>query len=290
MNRLFLIIGCVLGLLCCDPVAAQETTSFRRASRTTLFGVGGARQQDTYLSPLNYRGLQLNFLFGTQRVTHLLDSCVTFQTLLQADFTSTTNAPEKATYLGGVVHFDAAWHYSFCGSAVVAPSALATAGGRSFRLLLGPQVGASFGGLYNTRNGNNPAQAIAEMHLSASAAFLWRFRLWKQPLVLSDQMDIPLIGMMFSPAYGQSYYEIFTLGNRDHNICLTTPFNAPTLRNQLAVDLPFRRCTLRLAYLADFRQSRTNEIRRHTYSHAFLIGWVRQLDILRPRPTPAPSH
>ena len=88
---------------------------------------------------------------------------------------------------------------------------------------------------------------------------------------------------MFSPAFGQSYYELFTLGNRDHNVCLTTPFNAPSFRNQLTVDLPLRRCTLRFGYLADIRQSHVNDIRHHTFSHAFLIGWVRHLCIERPR-------
>lgn len=280
MMRLLLTLLCAL---CCHAAAAQEATSFRRTAHSTMFGIGGARQMDSYLSPLSYRGMQLHLLHETLRQTRLMDSCVSFQTLLQADLAYTHNKPEKANDLGGYVHFDAAWHYRLTGSFQPAVPRRTDSGQSPFSLLLGPQIGATLGGLYNTRNGNNPAQATAELHLSASAAAIYTFRLWRQPVLLRDQIDIPLVGVMFSPAFGQSYYELFTLGNRDHNVCLTTPFNAPSFRNQLTVDLPLRRCTLRFGYLADIRQSHVNDIRRHTYSHAFLIGWVRHLSIERPR-------
>lgn len=265
--RLLLALFCTL---CCSIAVAGEPVSFRRSTHSALFGFGAANQLDSYLSPLNYRGTQFHFLHETQRITHLLDSCVSFQTLLQADLSYTHNRPEKANDLGGYAHFDVAWHYNW------QPSA-------RFRILLGPQVGATIGGLYNTRNGNNPAQATAAIRLSASAAASYAFRLWRQPVVLRDQLDIPLLGAMFSPAYGQSYYELISLGNRDHNVRATTPFNAPSFRNQFTVDLPLRRCTLRLGYLADIRQSHVNDIRHHTYSHALLIGWVRNISIERPR-------
>lgn len=279
MTRILLALLCVL---CCDIAAAQDSPSFRRTAHSTLFGFGAVRQMDSYLSPLDYRGPQLHLLHETLRTTHLLDSCVSFQTLLQADFAYTHNKPEKANDLGGYIHFDAAWHYHLIGTPAKGSSYSSAS---PFRLLLGPQLGATLGGLYNTRNGNNPAQATAELHLSVSAAAIYTFRLWHQPLILRDQVDIPLLGAMFSPAYGQSYYELFTLGNRDHNVRLTTPFNAPSLRNQFTIDLPLRRFTLRLGYLADILQSHVNDIRHHTYSHAFMIGWVRHLSIERPRPT-----
>ena len=269
-SRLFLVVFCSL---CCDVVAAQsqETSpSFRRTAHATSFGLGSANQLDSYLSPLSYRGPQLHLLHETQRTTHLLDSCVSFQTLLQADLAYTHNQTENANDLGGFLHFDAAWHYNWQTQS-------------PFRLFLGPQLGATLGGLYNTRNGNNPAQATAAIRLSVSAAAIYSFHLWHQPIILRDQLDIPLLGAMFSPAYGQSYYELFTLGNTDHNICFTTPFNTPSFRNQFNVDRPLRRCTLRLSYLADIRQSHVNDIRHHTYSHALLIGWVRHLSIERPR-------
>jgi len=270
-------------LFCSYPAFSQS--AFRNTTHSNLFGVGGTRQQDSYLSPLNYNGVQINYLHEMLRQTHLLDSCVTFQTILQADLSTTDNNSEKASFLGGFFHYDATWHYCLHGSATTSQS---SSGKQPFSLFLGPQIGATLGALYNTRNGNNPAQATAEIHLSASLSAIYTFRLWRQPFTLRDQIDVPIIGGMFSPAFGQSYYELFTLGNYDHNVCLTTPFNAFTLRNMLTIDIPLRRCTLRLGYLADFRQSNVNDIKHHTYSHSFLLGWVKHLRIQRPRrSTPA---
>lgn len=252
-------------LVNCDTVAAQT----RPVSHAILFGLGATRQQDTYLSPLQYKGTQIQFLYETLRPTRLLKKHVSSQAILQADFSYTHSPAENADYLGAAIHYDHAWHYNWQL--------------HSFRVMAGPQIGAMLGGLYNTRNGNNPAQARASIRISASVAALYNFRIWKQPFTLREQLDMPLVGISFSPAYGQSYYELFSLHHYDHNIRPTTPFNAPSLRSLLTLDIPFRRSTLRAAYLFHVQQSRLNHIRQHTYTHAFLIGYVRHLNIVHPR-------
>ena len=108
-------------------------------------------------------------------------------------------------------------------------------------------------------------------------------QLGRQPLIARYQLDLPLVGLKFSPNYGQSYYEIFELGHYDHNICLTHPFNAFSSRHLITLDIPFRHTTLRVGYLCDIRQSHVNELKYHSYSHAFLLGVVRHLTIQKPR-------
>ncbi|MCR4995187.1 MAG: DUF3316 domain-containing protein [Bacteroidales bacterium] len=247
-----------------DPVGGRQTT------HATVVGIGAAHQLETYLSPLSYRGPQVMVLHETLRATRWAQGRVSLQTLWQAEFSSTQNAPAKARYLGGSVGYDVAWHYHW----QPVPR---------LRLLLGPQVGTRIGFLYNTRNGNNPAQAIPDIHLSASAAALCDFRLWGQPLTARYQLDLPLVGAKFSPNYGQSYYEIFSLGHGDHNVCVTHPFNAFSSRHMLTLDIPFRRTTMRAGYLCEIRQSHVNEISYHHYTHAFIIGVVRHLTINAPR-------
>ena len=260
MNRfIFFVLSLCIG---CDNATAQTTSA-------TLFGIGAVNHLDSYLSPLNYTGTQLHFLHESWRPTHLLDSCISFQSFTHVETSLTQNDPNKANDIGGTISYDATWHYRLP----------VTETGRLL-MLAGPQIGGTLGALYNTRNGNNPAQAIAELHLAASVAALYSFRLWQHSFVVRDQVDIPLLGAMFSPAYGQSYYELFSLGHRDHNICFTNPFNAPSLRNQLTLDFPICNHTFRVGYLIDIRQSHVNDILRHTYSHAFLIGWVRHFRIL----------
>ena len=82
---------------------------------------------------------------------------------------------------------------------------------------------------------------------------------------------------MFSPTYGQSYYEIFSLGHTDDIVHFTSLHNQPSLRHWLTADMKFRSFALRLGYMADMQQSRVGALRTHDYSHTFMIGLVKKL-------------
>ena len=85
---------------------------------------------------------------------------------------------------------------------------------------------------------------------------------------------------MFTPNYGQSYYEIFSLGHTDRNVVPTTPFSAPSLRFLSTVSIPLRRACITLGYKADIRQSSVNRLERHAWNHTFVIGYSRLVQFL----------
>ncbi len=266
----------ILWLSLCSATAAAQAP----AAHANLFAIGRARQLDTYLSPLEYRGTQLTYINETERPLTLLASRVQFQSTLQLDFSTSKPASDKATFLGGNIGYAATWHYRFLGT----PTGTLPHDSRSrFTLMAGPQLTTDIGGLYNTRNGNNPAQAYLSANLAASVVAGYTFRLRRMPVSLREQLDVPLIGAMFTPAYGQSYYEIFALESSDHNIRAIHPFNAPSLTNRLTLDLPLRHATMRLGYIIDVRQSDVNSLRRHSYAHALMIGWLRYINIVPPQ-------
>ena len=144
------------------------------------------------------------------------------------------------------------------------------------------------GFVYNLRNSNNPASARAYVNLDASGMAIWYLKIKRYPMVLRYQVNVPMIGLMFSPHYGQSYYEIFSLGNSSGVIQFTSLHNQPSLRQMLSVDLPIGYTKMRFSYLADLQQYKVNNIKTHTYSHVFMVGFVKDLYRIRNKKGTAP--
>ena len=246
----------------------SETPSVSRPLQvSTLFGVGYSNQLDTYLSPMEYSGFQLSFLVSREHMMRWADGNISFQSLVQGAFSRTRNPARTATAWGGRLAYDAGWHYHWRLT-------------DRLSLKAGGLVGADLGFLYLSRNSNNPAQGRFGIDISASAGGSYRFMIRKLPVLVNYQADLPLMGCMFSPQFGQSYYDI-SQGSRDHNVCFSHPGNALCFRHLLTFDLEFRRASLRFGYMGDIRQSHVNSIRMHDINHSFMIGYVRYLKVLK---------
>ena len=238
-------------------------------SHATLFGVGYHNLLDTYLSPLEYTGTEVRILREHARLTHLMNDRVAYQNTLQGYIAYCKSPTDDAKTISGMVDWTFAWRYQW------QPS-------ESLTLQAGPAIGTHLGFAYNTRNGNNPAQARIAVDAGLSAAASYRFQCLGKSFTARYQADLPLVGAMFSPNYTQSYYEIFSLGNYDHNICATHLFQAFNISQMLSLDMPLGNHTIRLGYLCNIRQSHVNHLKSHDWSHAFMLGYVKQFQLIKP--------
>ena len=218
---------CVLILitLACSPVCIQAQDSLRTTRyvmRSAMIGAGHNNTFETYLSPLEYQGPEVRFAYETMRMTRLMDGNVSAQNLLQLHASYTENISQTNHTYGGLVNWSYALHY---------------------------------------QNSNNPAQAKAYGGLGASGMLIWKFRIKNYPMTLRYQANLPLLGAMFSPEFGESYYEIFSLGNGGRNVAFTSLHNNPSLRQLLTLDFPIRNTVMRVGYICDLQQAKVNHLK-----------------------------
>ena len=234
--------------------AAQAQTS------THMVGIGPTKLLDTYLTPEKFSGTGFTYLYIKDYAP--ADSLRRWTTTIEheLDFSSTKDRSGNANDLEGTYNLYWGRYYN------VRPI-------QNLRLQLGAAANANLGFVYNMTSSNNPAQARAAINIMPSAKAAYDFSIARQPFTISYGLMLPLLGVMFSPNYGQSYYEIFSLGNYDHNVVPTTFISAPSFRQQLTVAWQFNRKTaLTLGYLGDYQQLQVNNLKQHVYSHRLMIG------------------
>lgn len=257
----------ILIVLTCLPTRIQAQDSLqatRHVMRSVMIGAGHNNTFETYLSPLEYEGPEVRFAYETMRMTRLMDGNVSAQNLFQLHASYTENISQTNHTYGGLVNWSYALHYQF------RPA-------KGLKILFGPMLDLNAGVVYNRRNSNNPAQAKAYGGLGASGMLIYRFRIKNYPLTVRWQANLPLLGVMFSPEFGESYYEIFSLGNGGRNVVFTSLHNNPSLRQLLTLDFPVGNTVMRVGYVCDLQQAKVNNLKSHTYSHDFMIGIVRNL-------------
>lgn len=232
-----------------------------------MLGIGAVNTLDTYLSPEEYTGTEFRYISHSVREN---GTKLSRELVHQAQILSVRNRRENNNELGGFYNFQYNWQYALGQWNV---------GEGELRLKVGGGVDTRLGFLYNMRNSNNPAQAYGQVNIAPNAVAAYRFRLRNLPFQLRYEVQVPLIGLTFSPNYGQSYYEIFTRDNYDHNLVVTSPVSAPSLRQQLTLDFTVRHTTFRIGYLGDYQQAKINQLRQHVWSNLFVLGIVRKFSI-----------
>ena len=239
------------------PAKSQTSSHF--------LGLGPSRGLDTYLTPEHFSGTGYTYLYikDFQKRDTLKHWTSTVQHEL--DFSSTKDRSRNASNLEGTYNLYLSRYYNL--------RLL-----QNLRLQLGGTANACLGFIYNLTSSNNPAQARAALNLMPSATAAYDFSISRQRFTASYQLQLPLVGLMFSPNYGQSYYEIFSRGNYDHNIVPTTFVSAPTFRQIVSLHWHYsRRYSLSLSYLGNYQQAKVNNLKQHVYTHRFLLGLTKKI-------------
>ena len=234
--------------------------------RSPQYGIALLNTLDTYLGGQSHTGLALHFSNEKFRDARTGSYRWKYQRILNTSLGYATQ--ESDLQLTGLIGYSWGGYHPF----KVA---------KGLSLLAGVQLQVEGGAIYNPSGGNNPASAKLRTALAVSGMAIYRFPVRGKNWIARYQLDFPLIGAMFAPQFGQSYYEIFGLGHAKGVVAFTHPGNAPSSRHILTMDIPLKAgrhsTTLRLSYTADINQSNINETRCHIYRNAFTLGFTRTI-------------
>jgi hypothetical protein len=147
------------------------------------------------------------------------------------------------------------------------------------------------GGRLIIRNQNNPCSLNWNTNLWVSVMGYYHLHLWKRTFTFREHFAMPFVGMMFSPDYMQTYYEIFSLGHADNILKFTSFGERLAWRNKISVDVPVSFCTFRLGFLAERSVTEVNQLETRSMNLSVLMGLVYNFSTFRgSRPIPEEFH
>jgi hypothetical protein len=271
-DRNELLVGRENGM---SPLKPESDAGFgdrRSVNEGTLVGIGGYKMRDRYLSQVDYGGLGFRYMNERMRLLKTAKNRISRQNRVNVDASSTINNAENANILSAFVDYSVGYHYRLL------PDPF-------FKVMLGMSARSMLGMAYNTRNGNNPMTIHADIDMNLSVIAIYEFRIKKHPFAIRYQFETPFAGMLFSPVYDQSYYEIFSLGNTSETFNFNSFHNKFAVRNYVTVDFPIGNLTVRTGYFGSYYATEVHQIDRYVISHNFMLGFVKELVLFGGRET-----
>ena len=262
MKKVWVLV--LVGISTLNLIFSQESTytdKIRSVNQSTLIGIGKSYLFDSYLSPLTYDGIAISLIHDRLKGSDFLKGNLLLQNQFRLQTGVTKNPTSSSSEYWGSLYYNLNGYL---------PILKKNLNNSNFRLYGGGGAELALGGIYNIRNSNNPGSLKTHVNLNVSAMAIYN---WKD-LTLRWQVSSPLVGIFFSPEYGHSYYEIFTLGNNKGTIHLGSFHNQLSLRNYFNIDIPVNKMTIRTGYMWDYYSSDVNRLVTKISSHQFLIGFA----------------
>ena len=251
MKRKLTIICCLLSVI---AAVGQE--------RLSMFTVdaGYASIHDTYLTPVTYEGLDLGMAYEAMRSMKSTGGKWLWQLQVGADFNYVENhvGNNDLDKLMGDITFDMQRQWK----EVIA---------HRVDLSVGPMTQLRAGMVYDEVNSNNPVTVRAHWGVGLTGMAKWNTRVWRTPVTLRYQAQLPALGVFFAPEYDESYYEIY-LGNHRNLGHLGWWGNRLDMTNYVGADLHLGKTTLRIGYRSRLEHWSVSGLKVHDVTHSLVLG------------------
>ena len=220
--------------------------------------MGYASIHDSYLTPITYGGTDL--ALGYEAMRPMRADKWLWQLQVGADYNYVENNAHNNDLhkLMGDITFDMQRQWR---------GAIA----HRVDLSAGPMTQLRAGILYNEVNSNNPVSVRAHWNVGVTGMAAFDTHMWRLPVTLRYQAQVPVLGVFFAPEYDESYYEIY-LGNRRNLAHMGWWGNRLDMTHYLGADLHLGKTTLRVGYRARLEHWNVNHLKVHDVTHSLVLG------------------
>lgn len=226
--------------------SAQRVTDYGVLQSIPSLSVGWVTLSDTYLSPLTYSGWEAQ-LKGEWWRPFPVQPEWTHTTVLMVSAATTTNMikSNSINYVGFKTGWGAHYHYT------CAPD---------LQVIAGPQWRFDMTAKAITRNTNRPASIDVTTNIDLSVGVSYLLKSKKMDTRFRYLAAIPLMGCMFVPEMGASYYEIFGLGNTKNAFHFSSFHNMVGVEHELTVDFRLKKNTFRVGVGHEYKHWHANTL------------------------------
>ncbi len=235
-------------LFICFSLLGQNSvlkeSSFVRS--TPKISIGMLEIKDPYLSPSLYKGWVLE---AKKQNSRFFEKSRKYTFFSHYSFSGGTalhpTKNNRMLYLGARMILGGSYNYiSF----------------QNFHVAFGAGTEIGLAGKYLARNINNPFSLDLYTGLNGVMNCDYSFCLWKINCKVNYGLQIPLLGAMFVPQQGTTYYEIFSLKNTDNIIHFSSLHNRQAINHFLDFDIRLKKMTIKLGVSQNYRIYRANDM------------------------------
>ncbi|HRZ97687.1 MAG TPA: DUF3316 domain-containing protein [Paludibacter sp.] len=252
-----------LFLIFCFQMQAQNSLQrqFPLTTVSDLAGISVLNLQDAYLSPLTYSGLGVFVEHREQKLFSPDNTKLSMQTKLNGLIGITVNPKSTASiaYMGAAGSWGAFYHFNNIAD--------------DLYLSAGSTLDAGFAVKQNGRNVNNPYNFDLATNINLAAVANYDISVFRKLIRLNFEIEAPVLGCMFVPEAGISYYEMFELMNLNNTFHFSSLHNRQGMSLNTAIEIPFKNSTWKFGIGANKLKYTANEMIFEHNELKMFVGW-----------------
>lgn len=249
---------------------SAEISVVRPVMSAYTLDVGGASVLDTYLSPIRYKGVNLRLGYERMQAMKFNPEKWIMQLETGIDYTPSENPEGNHTIHTLVADFRWGMLHRWRMKQV-----------DGLQLFAGASTQLRGGALYAPANSNNVVSVKINWNVALTGMAVYNRRIGRLPVTFRYQAVLPVAVLLYSPEYGESYYEMY-VGNRSGLVHFGWVGNNFTLSNLITADMHFGNTTLRVGYRNVTETSWVNHLNTQIFRNSLVVGLCGEWMSVRP--------